>query len=200
MANSDRLRIGIDFDGTLADSIGAAARYLEDFDGIVLEPHERSWPPGLGRIGRERFGAMIVDDRFFERLDFVEGAESVMRELVEAAEVFLVTARTERETEPVRRWLETHDLQLSGIASTSYYPKTDACRGLRIDVHFDDMLAHTADLTRETGTVLALLAAPWNDLVPTDEDLGDGEHRIHAGWEPFHDWVRVTFGDRLDRR
>lgn len=196
---TDRLRIGIDFDGTLADSIGAAARYLEDLHGIVLESHERSWPPGLRRIGRERFDSMIVDDEFFDRLEFVSGAESVMRELVETADVFLVTARTERETEPVSRWLEARNLQLSGIASTSYYPKTAACRGLRIDVHFDDMLAHTADLTRETGTVLALLAAPWNDLQPTDGDPRRGEHRVHAGWEPFHQWLREAFADRFPR-
>jgi uncharacterized HAD superfamily protein len=197
VTDDDRLRIGIDFDGTLADSIGAAAQFLEEFDGIVLEAHERRWPPGRLRLGAERFNSMIEDDRFFERLDFVPGAEAAVRALLGRADVFLVTARTEAQTEPVRRWLETRDLSLSGFASTSYEQKTEACRALALDVHFDDMIAHTQDLSRETGTVLALLAAPWNDLVPTEGVLPDGEPRIHEDWSAFQHWVEQTFDDRL---
>lgn len=197
MSNGRRLRVGIDFDGTLADSIGASARYLEEFDGIVLEPHERRWPPGRERVGGERFGEMLEDERFFDRLEFVPDADTVTRRLLEDADVYLVTARTERQTEPVRRWLDRHDLKLNGIASTSYESKVNACQLLRLDVHFDDMLAHTHDLARETDTVLALLAAPWNDLTPTEGSTPTGGHRIHAGWPAFHSWILETFEDRL---
>ena len=192
-----RLRIGIDFDGTLADTINAAAAFLRDVEGIALEPHEMHWPPGRDRISGERFVEMITDQRFFDRLEFVPGAEAVTRRLLQDASVFLVTARNETQTTPVRRWLESRDLHFDVIVATSYESKVKSCRELRLDVHFDDMLGHTADVMRETDTILGLLAAPWNDLVPSGDEVVDGEHHVHADWGAFHEWTRRAFAKRL---
>ncbi|MDA0351838.1 MAG: hypothetical protein O3A10_06470 [Chloroflexi bacterium] len=196
MSEPARLRIGIDFDGTLADSIGAAARYLRDLEGIELEPEEMRWPPGRERIGAKRFAAMIKDPRFFQRLEFVPGAEATMRTLGRDADLYIVTARTPEQAEPVERWLQHHELEVNGVATTSYESKVAACRKLQLDLHLDDMLAHTADLMHETETVLALLAAPWNDLRPSGPAENNGP-RIHADWHAFHDWVHRTFEHRL---
>ena len=197
MASTSRLRIGIDFDGTLVDTISAAAYFLREVDSIVLEPHEMKWPPGRERIGPERFSAMITDERFFAQLDFVPEAEAITRRLLEQADVFVVTARNEAQTTPVRRWLDEHDLTFNGIVSTAYRQKTLACRELNLDLHFDDMLGHTIDVMRETNTILALLAAPWNDLVPSCHEIPEGEPRIHASWSAFYDWTRQAFDGRL---
>lgn len=200
MVPTERLRIGVDFDGTLADTVAAAAAYLRDIEGIELTPEERTWPPGVRHLGGERFGQMLADERFVERLEFVPGALEVTRSLMENADVFLVTARHEWQTDPVHRWLKSHGLRFAGVASTSYEQKTVACRDLRLDVHFDDMRAHTEGVMRETETILALLAAPWNDLVPARGDHSRGEPHVHADWHDFHDWLREHFEGRLRPR
>jgi len=200
MARFERLRIGLDFDGTLADTVAAGAAFLRDIEGIELAPEERTWPPGIKHLGRERFAAMLADPRFVERLEFVPGALEVTRSLMEEADVFLVTARHDWQTEPVHRWLEDHGLRFAGVASTSYESKVGASRELALDVHLDDMLAHTADLMRDTDTILALLAAPWNDLRAARGDHSRGEPHVHADWHDFHEWVREHFEERLGPR
>ena len=72
--------------------------------------------------------------------------------------------------------------------------------GVAADVHFDDMLPHTADVMEETDTILALLSAPWNDLSPTIGDHSQNRPHIRASWHDFHDWTRQTFGKRLRPR
>lgn len=200
MGSTERLRIGLDFDGTLADSVGAAAAYLREVEGIVLQPDELTWPPGIKHLGGERFGQMLADERFIEQLNFVPGALGVTRSLMEQADLFLVTARHEWQTEPVHRWLQSHGLRFEGVASTSYESKMGACRELRLDLHFDDMLAHTADVMPATDTILALLAAPWNELVPAIGNHEEHRPHVHASWHDFHDWVRETYSERLKPR
>lgn len=200
MASTERLRIGLDFDGTLADTVGAAEAYLREVEGIVLAPHELTWPPGIKQLGSERFGQMLADDQFIEQLEFVPGALGVARSLMADADLFLVTARHEWQTEPVRLWLERSGLHFDGVVSTSYESKAGACRELRLDVHFDDMLSHTADVMEQTDTILALLSAPWNDLSPAIGDHSQNRPHVHANWHDFHDWTRQTYGDRLRPR
>ena len=197
---TERLRIGLDFDGTLVDTVGAAAAYLREVEGIVLQADELTWPPGIKHLGGERFDEMLVDERFVEQLEFVPGALEVARSLMADADLFLVTARNERQTEPVHRWLEDRGLRFEGVVATSYESKVRACRELRLDVYFDDMLSHTADVMEETDTILALLSAPWNDLSPAIGDHSQNRPHIHASWHDFHDWTRQTFGERLRPR
>jgi 5'(3')-deoxyribonucleotidase len=200
MTSTERLRIGLDFDGTLADTVGAGATYLREVEGITLQPHELIWPPGLQYLGRERFMQMLADDRFMEVLEFVPGALEVTRSLMEFADVFVVTARYEEETAPARRWLDGHGLRFVDIVSTDNGSKVDACRALRLDIHFDDTLTHTADVMAETDTILALLSAPWNDLSPAIGDHSENRPHVHATWHDFHDWTRDTFEERLSPR
>jgi uncharacterized HAD superfamily protein len=200
MAPTERLRIGLDFDGTLADTVGAAEAYLREVEGIVLAPHELMWPPGLKQIGRERFMQMLADDRFLDELEFVPGALEVTRSLMELADVFVVTARYDEDAEPARRWLDGHGLQFTDIVWTSNQSKVDACRELRLDIHLDDTLTHTADVMEQTDTILALLSAPWNNLSPAIGDHSQNRPHIHASWHDFHDWTRETFEERLRPR
>jgi len=115
MAATERLRIGLDFDGTLADTVGAAEAYLREIEGIMLAPHELMRPPGLKQLGGERFEQMLVDERFIEQLKFVPGTLGMARSLMADADIFLVTARNEWQTKLLQLWLEEHGLRFEGV-------------------------------------------------------------------------------------
>jgi 5'(3')-deoxyribonucleotidase/uncharacterized protein with PQ loop repeat len=108
-----RMRIAIDMDGTIADSIKEQIRRyneqfgetisVEDLRGTALEeiiPPER----------REAVRGAVRDESFFDSLAVIDGAQEVIRELVRKHDVFIVSAAMDIPESLVakHRWLRRH--------------------------------------------------------------------------------------------
>jgi 5'(3')-deoxyribonucleotidase/uncharacterized protein with PQ loop repeat len=108
-----RLRIAIDMDETIADSLKEhIRRYNSEFaEKIAADDlrggHLEEFAPA------DRFDAvrrMIRDESFFECLDVIEEAQQVIRELAREHEVFIVSAAMEipESFAAKHRWLRKH--------------------------------------------------------------------------------------------
>lgn len=108
-----RLRIAIDMDGTIADSVKEQiCRYnaqfteaisLEDLRGTTLEqivPPER----------REAVRRAVRNESFFDSLEVIDGAQEVIRELLRKHDIFIVSAAMDipESLAAKHRWLRKH--------------------------------------------------------------------------------------------
>jgi uncharacterized HAD superfamily protein len=176
------MRIGIDFDGTIADITTAAILYGREHWGVELRPEQTWGASGIEVVGgRERYDQMFRDLHTTPlglEVPPMPGALDVLSRLAEEHEIHVVTARNEDEGEWARRWLERHGLTVAGVCCTSRAPKLDACRELRLSVLFDDFVDNFKHLGPSTAA--ALLDAPYN------RDLQREPHiRLVEHWHAF---------------
>lgn len=174
------LRIGLDFDGTIADITWAKQQYAREAFGVEL-PAEATW----GAAGREVLG----EERYAELVEAVHGtslsvemppmpgAVETMRRLGEQHELYVVTARLDHEAELALEWLERHGLRVDGFFHTCRGSKAVHCIDLGLSVHLDDSPVVLEDLG---DTLPALIDAPYNRTLPRHERIRTVEH-----WRAF---------------
>jgi 5'(3')-deoxyribonucleotidase len=160
------VRIGIDFDGVLADVVRAKIAFALERFGVTLEPHETWRADAIERIGFERYNGMLRDLFGTARtLDIapIAGALEVSNRLAEQHELIVLTARTDEERGPAEAWIRQHEVPISRFIHTSREPKPPVCAALGIDVLLDDWETNFIDMREETVSVL--LDAPHNTHV-----------------------------------
>ena len=131
------MRIGIDFDGVLADVVQAKIVFARERFGVTLEPHETWRADAIERIGFERYNGMLRDLFGTARtLDIapIAGALEVSGRLAEQHELIVLTARTDEERGPAEAWIRQHEVPISRFIHTSREPKPPVCAALGIDV------------------------------------------------------------------
>jgi uncharacterized HAD superfamily protein len=193
------MRIGIDFDGTIADASSAKIRYALERFGVELTPELTMRPGGVPVIGLERYEAMVADIFGTElTLEFepMPGALEVLRRLAAEHEIYVVTARLDHEVDLAARWLETRGVEVRGVRHTARGPKTDACRELGLGLYLDDTPAELARLAEgglcEAGLCAALLETPYNR-----EDDRHAAVRLVPDWPAFEVLCAETAGEVL---
>jgi 5'(3')-deoxyribonucleotidase/uncharacterized protein with PQ loop repeat len=108
-----RLRIGIDMDETICDSLTKHLQACQQAFGVQLSRRdvegravEEAVPPEQAAAARD----LVLEPTFFTDLAAIEGSRRVVRELAERHEVFIVTAAMEVPTSFAAKyaWLREH--------------------------------------------------------------------------------------------
>ena len=135
------MKIGLDFDDTLADFSEMLVRLTHERFGIDLLALHREGKPGKPEVGAERWDALLKEmlegDLTLEMAPKDDAVE-VARRLAARHELVILTARYDREMPSLRGWLERHDIPTSQIIWTDRGPKDAAAREHGLAVLFDD--------------------------------------------------------------
>jgi 5'(3')-deoxyribonucleotidase len=174
------LRIGLDFDGTIADITWAKLRYARETFGVEMAPEATWGTAGREVLGEERYAQLVEavhGTSFSVEMPPMPGAVETMRRLREHHELYIVTARLDHEAELAHEWLERHGVQVDGFFHTCRTSKASHCLDLGLSVHLDDSPVVLEDLG---DTLPALIDAPYNRAQPRHERVRMVEH-----WRAF---------------
>lgn len=170
-----RLRIAIDMDETIADSLKEhVRRYNVEFAEMIStdDLHGKHLEEFAPFDRREAVRRAVRDESFFDCLDVIDGAKQVIEELSRKHEVFIVSAAMEipESLAAKHRWLRKH---------FPFVPETNVvfCGNKGIidaDYLIDDEARHFVGFP---GTGI-LFSAPHN--------LSETEHRRVANWRDVH--------------
>jgi uncharacterized HAD superfamily protein len=175
------VRIGLDFDGTIAAWDGAMARWLRLNGGPAFDPARNITEQIPSEQLSEMVHAILATSLTME-MEPVEGALDAMRRLSDEHVLTVVTARDGDEGTWARRWIEYHGAPVDDVVLTARGSKADACRRLGIDVLLDDTPAVLSELldAPSVGTVPVLfLGIFWRDA-----PRPPGLHTV-AHWQDF---------------
>ncbi len=195
------MRIGIDFDDTIADAIAMIVKLHNRHYGTnykreeVTEHHvENIWGGTT-----EEWHAKL--DEFFsaknvEHLDPMAGAIPAMDALKRAGhELYIITARSDSDIEVTELWLKLHFPEtFKGVhygQARAEDParrrlKSAMCRELGIELLIDDHLNNARDCA-EVGIRVLLIDQPWNQIRE-----GSAELALPAGVERVRGWEEVV--------
>ncbi|MPZ98316.1 MAG: hypothetical protein GEU80_03090 [Dehalococcoidia bacterium] len=187
------MRIGIDFDGTLASWGDAMAAYLDERHGLPLAADRHV----QDQLPEDIFVPMVRELMASEwtlAMPPLPGALDAMRLLSAEHELYVVTARHRHEAEWAARWVDHHGLWVQEVVHTDRAPKSAACRRLGLSVLLDDNLPVLAEICG-TATVPAHLrpppeAIPW---MPTLDDIPAAIRPIEH-WPHFGELCRELCG------
>jgi|ERR1043166_915274 hypothetical protein len=157
------LRIGIDFDGTIADTNALKSEWITANLGKRIPSYLCDRTSAVPLIGQEDYDRMrrhVYSAEEADRLMPIDGVMTAMGEMTVYSELFLVTAR--RKLDIVRHWLEKWGL-LQYIQVTdppaNHLTKLGLCSQLGITLLIDDDARHLAVLPGY-GSVYAILFKP----------------------------------------
>jgi uncharacterized HAD superfamily protein len=178
------MRIGLDFDGTIASWAGAMDAWLQahagrplDRDRNVVEQVDRGQLQAMIRaiLGTDLTLAMEPEDE----------ALAVMERLATHHELIVITARDEHEASFAARWLEGHGAPVRDVVSTGRALKADSCRALAVDVLLDDTAEHLAALAALSGDPIrpVLFRSRFGNPAPQPAAIDVVEH-----WLEFEAW------------
>lgn len=152
------MKIGLDFDDTLADFSEMLVRLTQERFGIDLLELHRQGKPGKPEVGAERWDAMLKEmletDLTVEMAPKVEAVEVAQR-LAARHDLVILTARHDREMPSARRWLERYAIPTAHIIWTDRGSKAAPSREHGLAVLFDDTAKNFDDFG-EHPTVAAL--------------------------------------------
>ena len=108
-----RLRIAIDMDEVMADSLSRHLQLYNDEFGTALCKQDLQGRPlhlAVPEPHRRRIDEIALSDGFFWDLDVMPGCQNVIRELTKQYDVFIVTAAMEFPNSflPKHAWLQEH--------------------------------------------------------------------------------------------
>lgn len=178
------VRIGIDFDGTIADTTDTKMRYARDVLGEIVTPLETWSPDGPARLGIERFREMARAAHREHTLMTrpLAGSLEAVARLATQHDLYVVTARDDEEIEWATRWLSERSLPFRDVVYTRRASKLEACRGLRLDVLIDDMPRVLEDVAT-AGIGAVLIETPYNLALPRHPLVEAVSH-----WDEFVTW------------
>jgi phosphoglycolate phosphatase-like HAD superfamily hydrolase len=135
------MRIGLDFDDTLADFSEMLVRLTTERFGIDLLDLHRQGKPGKPEVGAERWDVMLKEmletDLTLEMAPKHEAVEIAQR-LASRHELVILTARYEREMPSALRWLKRHGIPTTQVIWTDRGLKSGPAREHGLTVLFDD--------------------------------------------------------------
>ena len=148
------MKIGLDFDGTIASWAGAMDHWLRAHTGRPLD-RERNVVEQVTREQLQEMIGAILGSALTLEMEPEEEALDVISRLAGDHELLVVTARHHGEAEFARQWLEQHQVPVREVVSTGRALKAAACRLLDVDVLLDDSTEHLVALS-ECATVPVL--------------------------------------------
>jgi uncharacterized protein len=185
------MKLGIDFDETVADSIMAIIKLHNDQYGTNYKKEEVTQYHVHEVWGGTQEGWMAKLDEFFsaknvEHLDPIAGSIPAIDALKKAGhELYIVTARSDSDIEATELWLKLHFPEtFKGIhygQARSDDPvkkrtKSEMCKELGIELMIDDHMSVAKDCSA-AGLKVFLFDQPWNQ-----GELPSGVERVYS-WD-----------------
>jgi hypothetical protein len=140
------MRIGLDFDGTIADTNAVKSKWIQVELGMHVPPYLCDRSSAVPIIGEENYRKMreeVHSEKNTSQFAMVAGLDSGLIEMSRHSEFFLVTARGNLRL--VRAWLKSRGLleriQMSD-QPTNHLKKLEVCLNLGIDLLVDDDSRH----------------------------------------------------------
>lgn len=138
------MRLGLDFDGVIADTIPAMIAYARLRLGIELTPTECIVPEGIERLGVVPYRALVAathDTTYSLTFEPTAGATEGLRSLAKRHELFIVTAREGAAFANAERWIEAHGLRtcFAAVRSSAGPRKSQMVDDLRLECFVDDV-------------------------------------------------------------
>jgi uncharacterized HAD superfamily protein len=179
-ANAPKLRIAVDLDGVLADTIVTVCRILNEKRRMPLSVESfnqwNAWE--IAGISRDEF-FNVLDEAWFswKEVPPTEGnlAEKVDR-IREFGLVDIVTGRSPGTVRPAKHWLEKAGIQYDSFVRS--YNTTDGKAQLNYDVYVDDNAELMSMLAARPHATGILYLQPWNRNVATMPRI-----YIAQGWD-----------------
>lgn len=168
------VRVGVDYDGVLADTQGFVIEFLEAEYGVELTRDDFAWRNGRPAIDADletggSFEAFASDPDLVAELDPLPGARDALWRLASEPEfeVWLASHRPEAVHGAIERWLERNDLPELEIHTA--IPEEKARASPSLDVLIDDYHGH-ADAAARNGALGVHLTAAWESGEPAHRD------------------------------
>lgn len=143
--------IGIDFDGTIADTNSQKSTWIQQELGMQVPRYlcdRTSCVPIIGEFEYKRMCAQVYSRDTTLRLPAVPGALEAILELQKNNQLIVVTARIKDMLDSAKSWLsgypETASLEIIGV-SVNIDTKTEVCHKRGVHVLVDDDERHLRD-------------------------------------------------------
>ena len=167
------MKIGIDIDDVLADSLPYYTRAFNQRFGLQIDLADAAWRifdrfPRISRQEAHDFFSGLIEAGFFSSRPLLPGAKEAVESLSEDGHrMFIITGRAPQDEAITRSWL-THVGLLSRFEAVIHRArepvdrhKSGAASGLQLDVFIEDELA-VATAVAETAIPVLLYDQPWN--------------------------------------
>ncbi len=173
------MRIGVDIDDVLADTLPAFVRFNNEHHGgswTTEHFHTAHWEEVLG-LSSEQMGDRLesfFDSSHFRAVGPAQHAQGVLNKLRTTHELHIVSARWDRIVDYTTAWLDEHfPAFFSGIHfAANHYTTRASTRGMRrtkaellahhgVEVIIEDSLEY-AERCRAAGFGVILFDRPWN--------------------------------------
>lgn len=187
-----RLRIGIDFDDTLADWGVMLTEQARDRWGLDLAALHEAGETPAEHVGEETWRRLILDLLETDlglAIPVKPGAAEVTQDLARRHELVVLTARYDHEAAFVEPWLRTHDIPIRRVVATGRAPKHTFARDLDLRVHLDDTARVFDDFVDHPCTSALLVGSVFD----RHEQPGDHVRSVET-WHRFADLVQELEG------
>jgi uncharacterized HAD superfamily protein len=188
------MRIGIDLDDVLADSLPHYVQALNRRFDLTIDLAGAAWRifdrfPHIPRREAHSFFSELIEDGFFSSRPLLPGAREAVESLAEEGHrLFIVTGRATRDAATTREWLEQVGLLRhfnavvhNGMEPVSRYKSGVASR-LQLDLFIEDELT-VAIAVAESAVPVLLFDRPWNQGT-----LPDNMQRVRH-WNEVLTWI-----------
>jgi 5'(3')-deoxyribonucleotidase len=188
-AHVERLRLGIDLDGVVADfNAGWMDRYNREF-GAMLQPSQVVMWDGLQEL--THFGTMddfwawaqLGNASIFRDLPVIDGAIETLGELARAHRIVIISSKFDWAIPDTLAWMSEHGVPAREIHFV-WDKSTVPC-----DVYLEDAPhnLHRLVATRRDSLVCRMIR-PWNQPLEGATDVTDwpGFREAVLAWEPTH--------------
>jgi hypothetical protein len=144
-------RLGVDYDGTIADTNAQKAAWIRQQLGIDVPSWQCDRTSCVPIIGSEHYRAMcdvVYEEQATLAASPVRGAIEAVRMLSASASVYVVTARLRHRVHYARQWLCRHGLMqsLAGVLCSADATKGSLCERFGLDVLIEDDARHLQPL------------------------------------------------------
>jgi uncharacterized HAD superfamily protein len=168
------LRVGLDFDGTIADTNSVKSKWILDNLGRHIPAYScdrSSLVPMIGEADYTTMCRRVYSAEMTSRLRSVSGLSAALKEMSAYSEFFLITARG-GSFRFARDWLSSRGflgrIRLPELAAGGK-SKIEACRALAIDLLVDDDTRHMP--IEPNGPIHGILFKPGAPKTYTSENL-----------------------------
>lgn len=185
-----KLRIGVDFDDVIANSIQLKKEIAKELFDYDLNPeHSTSWTFHKSSLSPEQYG-QIKKKAYLERMPHLQekaDAKEVLTKLFnEGHEIYIITNRSDETSAQAQTWLLNHGFHFNKFINVNEKKKAPVCRRYAIDILIDDNYSEFRYLNSEQ-TRFFLFSSAANEDIETEPHL----KRI-GSWRELYDQLKTA--------